>query len=55
MKSPPLALPSEKQLQRVAQKYGLRFIVLFGSAARGRAHEESDARRVKGMGRVVAK
>lgn len=37
-----LALPSEKKLQPIARKYGLRFIVLFGSAARGRAHKESD-------------
>lgn len=38
----PIELPSKKQLQPIAQKYGLRFIVLFGSTARGRTHEESD-------------
>ncbi|MBV6392110.1 MAG: hypothetical protein KPEEDBHJ_01327 [Anaerolineales bacterium] len=38
----PFAPPTRKQLQPIAKKYGLRFIVLFGSVARGRAHEESD-------------
>ncbi|MBI5842816.1 MAG: nucleotidyltransferase domain-containing protein [Chloroflexi bacterium] len=38
----PFSPPSKKQLQPIAQKYGLRFIVLFGSVARGRVHEESD-------------
>lgn len=37
-----LALPSRKQFQPIAKKYGLRFIVLFGSAARGGTHRESD-------------
>ncbi len=34
--------PTKKQLQPIAEKYGLRFVVLFGSVARGRVHEESD-------------
>ena len=36
------ALPASGQLQPIAQKFGVRFIVLFGSAARGKMHEESD-------------
>lgn len=39
-KSP--ALPTKKQLQPIAKKYGLRMIVLFGSVARGKTHPESD-------------
>ena len=35
-------LPTSEQLQPVAQKFGVRLIVLFGSAARGKIHEESD-------------
>jgi predicted nucleotidyltransferase len=35
-------VPTKKQLQPIAQKFGIRFIVLFGSVARGRTHEESD-------------
>ncbi len=42
MVSLPFTPPTKKQLQPIAQKYGLRFIVLFGSVARGRVHEESD-------------
>ncbi len=38
----PLVLPSKEQLQPIAKKYGLRFVVLFGSVARGRTHAESD-------------
>jgi predicted nucleotidyltransferase len=42
MVSLPFIPPAKDQLQPIAQKYGLRFIVLFGSVARGRVHEESD-------------
>lgn len=42
MVSLPFIPPTKKHLQPIAQKYGLRFIVLFGSVARGRVHEESD-------------
>ena len=42
MVSLPFIPPTQKQLQPIAKKYGLRFIVLFGSVARGRVHEESD-------------
>lgn len=42
MASLPFTPPAKKQLQPIAQKYGLRFIVLFGSVARGGIHEESD-------------
>ena len=42
MVSLPFIPPPQKQLQPIAKKYGLRFIVLFGSVARGRVHEESD-------------
>ncbi|MBI3163726.1 MAG: nucleotidyltransferase domain-containing protein [Chloroflexi bacterium] len=42
MMNKPIALPTKKQLQPIAKKYGLRFIVLFGSTARGRTHAESD-------------
>ena len=42
MLAKPFTLPSKKQLHPIAQKFGLRFIVLFGSVARGRTHEESD-------------
>ncbi|OIN94795.1 MAG: hypothetical protein COS37_07975 [Anaerolineae bacterium CG03_land_8_20_14_0_80_58_20] len=35
-------LPTSEQLQPIAQKFGVRLIVLFGSVARGRIHEESD-------------
>lgn len=35
-------LPTSEQLQPIAQKFGVRLIVLFGSAARGTIHEESD-------------
>ena len=35
-------LPTSEQLQPVAQKFGVRLIVLFGSVVRGRIHEESD-------------
>lgn len=35
-------IPLSKQLQPIAKKFGIRFIVLFGSAARGRMHDESD-------------
>ena len=38
----PIKIPTKKQLRPIAKKFGLRFIVLFGSAARGRTHEESD-------------
>lgn len=39
-KLPPF--PTSKQLRPVAQKFGVRLIVLFGSAARGKVHAESD-------------
>ena len=32
----------EKRLARVARKYALRFVILHGSAVRGRAHPDSD-------------
>jgi predicted nucleotidyltransferase len=38
----PFTPPAKKQLEPIAKKYGLRFIVLFGSVARGKVHEESD-------------
>ncbi|GAB4548789.1 MAG: hypothetical protein Fur002_25770 [Anaerolineales bacterium] len=38
----PFIPPAKKQLEQVAKKYGLSFIVLFGSVARGKVHEESD-------------
>ena len=38
----PFTPPANKQLEPIAKKFGLRFIVLFGSVARGRVHEESD-------------
>ncbi|MDO8752600.1 MAG: nucleotidyltransferase domain-containing protein, partial [Anaerolineales bacterium] len=42
MVSMPFIPPTKKQLQPIAKKYGLRFIVLFGSVARGKVHEDSD-------------
>ena len=36
------AIPTSEQLQPIAQKFGVRLIVLFGSMARGKIHEESD-------------
>lgn len=36
------AIPTSEQLQPIAQKFGVRLIVLFGSVARGKIHEESD-------------
>ena len=36
------AIPTSKQLQPIAQKFGVGLIVLFGSVARGKIHEESD-------------
>ncbi len=38
----PASLPAKKELSPIAKKFGLRFIVLFGSTARGRMHKESD-------------
>jgi len=38
----PFTPPSKEQLQPIAKKFGVRFIVLFGSTAHGRTHEESD-------------
>jgi predicted nucleotidyltransferase len=35
-------IPTSEQLQLIAQKFGVRLIVLFGSVARGKIHEESD-------------
>ncbi|MCI0550800.1 MAG: nucleotidyltransferase domain-containing protein [Anaerolineae bacterium] len=35
-------IPSQEKLSPIAKRFGLRFIVLFGSAARGKMHEESD-------------
>jgi predicted nucleotidyltransferase len=35
-------LPTSEQLQPVAQKFGVRLIVVFGSVARGTIREESD-------------
>jgi len=34
--------PSKAQLKSIAEKYGLRLIVLFGSQVTGRTHLESD-------------
>ena len=34
--------PSTEKLSLVAKRFGIRLIVLFGSAARGKMHEESD-------------
>ena len=36
------AIPTSGQLQPIAQKFGVGLIVLFGSVARGKIHEESD-------------
>ena len=38
----PFTSPTKKQLEPIAKKFGLRFIVLFGSVARGKVHEDSD-------------
>lgn len=35
-------LPTEKELLPIAKKFGVRLVVLFGSVARGKTHEESD-------------
>jgi predicted nucleotidyltransferase len=37
-----VSLPSREVLAPIAERFGLRLIVLFGSAARGRANSESD-------------
>ncbi|MEW5940881.1 MAG: nucleotidyltransferase domain-containing protein [Chloroflexota bacterium] len=37
-----VSLPSREDLQPIAKRFGLRLIVLFGSAARGRTHADSD-------------
>ena len=37
-----VALPTSEMLAAVASRFGIRFIVLFGSAARGKMDEESD-------------
>ena len=37
-----MKLPSAEQLQPVAEKYGLKLIVLFGSRAQGHTHPGSD-------------
>lgn len=36
------ALPSTAQLQSLAEEFGLRLVVLFGSSARGRTDQDSD-------------
>lgn len=38
----PVSLPSKEQLAPLVKRFGLRFVVLFGSVARGRTHRESD-------------
>ena len=35
-------LPTAEELLPVAKKFGVRLVVLFGSAARGKTHAESD-------------
>ncbi len=42
MSATPAILPTSEQLKPIAQKYGLRLVVLFGSVARGKTHAESD-------------
>jgi len=37
-----MMVPSSRQLEPMAQRYGLRLIVLFGSQVSGRLHPESD-------------
>ncbi len=37
-----ISLPTKEMLAPITKQFGLRFIVLFGSAARGKMHEESD-------------
>lgn len=37
-----MKIPSPEELKPLAEKYGLKLIVLFGSQARGQIHPESD-------------
>lgn len=37
-----MRLPSADQLRSIAERYGLKLIVLFGSQAQGHTHPESD-------------
>ena len=39
---PPALGPGNEELQQLARSFGLRLVVLFGSRARGTAHEKSD-------------
>ena len=42
MSRPQISIPTSKMLDPIARQFGLRFVVLFGSLARGIANSESD-------------